>query len=247
MTPFMLRAHRWLGLVMGPLILVAATTAIGLNHQDALRSALGPPAVQGDPSGKRVKAIASDPLDATRLLLGTDDGLFRSRDGGSHWEEAVLPVPAEHVVSIVYDLVHPGRVYVALEAIGVYRSDDQGEVWEDVSLPFYPPEGTHVTGLTAGPHGQLVMTTTLGLFRQAASGGEWQPVRNDAGPSRPVSRDAATDWLYQLHDGRVWGSWGVPVTDAVSGALIVLVLSGYALFLGRAIRIRSARKRSPVP
>ncbi len=236
MTKNMLILHRWLGLLAGLMILIAASTAIGLNHQDWFRRQ---PVTQDGPFAKYVLSTAVDPPDAQRILLGTNDGFFRSLDGGKTWEEVVLPVPAEQVGAIQFDPSQPGRVYVAFREIGLFRSDDHGDIWEEVTLPFYPPEGIHLAGLGLDAQGKVTLATTAGLYRETES--SWQSV-GGAPPKPKASR--AVQLIYDLHDGRFWGTFGVPITDTVSVALIVLVLSGYFLFFGREIRKRLARKKA---
>lgn len=221
--------HKLAGIIAGPLIIVAATTALGLNHPELVRGATAAavPNLVG-PFGRFVLAIATDPRDARHLFVGTADGLFRSDDGGAHWEEAVLPVPAEQVGAIAFDPTRPGVVYVAFRSIGVWRSADGGVIWEDVPLPFAPHEGVTVAGLTLTADGALVLATPRGIWRQAGPGGTWAstaappPADNEAGKKR-------LQLFYDLHDGRFWRDWGVPVTDAVSIVLLLLVLTGYGL------------------
>ncbi len=218
--------HKFAGLLAGPLILIAAGTALGLNHQDVVRGAVAP-AVSG-PFGKYVLAVAADPTNSRRLLVGTNDGLFRSADGGQTWEEAVLPVPAEQAGAIAFDPARPGVVYVAFRSAGVWRSADGGFVWEDLPLPFKPHEGVDVAGLAITGDG-LVLATPGGVWRQAD--GAWAFA---AAAPRPTTESAGKERvqvMYDLHDGRFWRDWGVPVTDAVAVVLIVLVVSGYGLVL----------------
>ncbi len=236
MTKTMLILHRWLGLVAGLLILLAATTAIGLNHREWFRQ---PTASSDGPFAKYLLSTAVDPTYPRRILVGTNDGFFRSVDGGKTWEEIVLPVPAEQVGSIQFDPAHPGRVYAVFRAIGVYRSEDHGDIWEEVALPFYPPEGIHVAGLSLDARGAMTLATTAGMYRE--QDGDWQ----NMGSAKPKPKpNAAIQLMYDLHDGRFWGSYGVPITDGVSVALIMLVASGYFLCFGRGIRRRRGRKNS---
>lgn len=242
MTRTMLTLHRWLGLVAGAMILVAALTAIGLNHQDAWRRPL-PSGAVGSPFQKHVLSSAVDPSDSKRILVGTIDGLFRTLDGGGTWEEAVLPVPAEQVGTVLFDPRRPGVVYLTLRSIGVFRSEDHGDIWEEMRLPFYPPEGTQVAGLSFDADGRLVLAASDGLYLQAVFGGDWERL-GAAPPAPPEDGKRLTQLVYDLHDGRFWGTYGVPVTDAVSVALIGLVLTGYVLFFVRFVRLRLARRRA---
>ena len=219
--------HKLAGIVAGPLILVAAGTALGLNHQDVVRGAVAPAA--SGPFGKYVLAVGADPREPARLLVGTNDGLFRSEDGGKTWEEAVLPVPAEQAGAIAFDPARAGVVYVAFRSAGVWRSTDGGYVWEDLPLPFKPHEGVDVAGLSLGADGALVLATPQGVWRQA--GATWTLA---AAAPRPTGSEAGKERVqlfYDLHDGRFWRDWGVPVTDAVAIMLIALVVTGYALVL----------------
>ncbi len=254
MTPILLRLHRWLGLVTGVLVLVAALTALGLNHRDQLHRLVRPPVQARDPLRQAMRALAVDPADARRMLLGTADGLYRSGDGGTTWEEVVMAVPAEGVVAIAFDPAVPGRVYVALEAIGVFRSDDHGDIWEEVGLPFQPPEGTHLRALSLGAGGDVLLATTAGLMRLPAAvarsplppeSGSWTTIGH-AIQEQSTGGRTLDGWLYELHDGRIWGTWGVPLTDAVALALIALVVTGYVLYGVRSWRGRRAAARRTV-
>jgi photosystem II stability/assembly factor-like uncharacterized protein len=235
----MLTLHRWLGLVAGLMILVAAGTAIGLNHQDLLLRPVKAEAARS-PFERYMLSAWADPADASRVLVGTSDGLFRSLDGGKSWEEAVLNVPAEQVVALVGDPSRPGTVYAAFRAIGVFRSTDGGDLWEEVPLPFSPSEGPTVQGLAVTGAGALLVTTPKGLYRQA--GADWAHVPAPVSEKKDDARKGL-QLVYDLHDGKFWGTWGVPITDAVSVALIVLVLSGYVIFFGRVIKVRLARRK----
>ena len=81
MSPAMLALHRWLGLVAGLMILIAAGTAIGLNHQDWLLRPVKAEAAKS-PYDRYVLSTATDPADPLHVLVGTSDGLFRTFDQG---------------------------------------------------------------------------------------------------------------------------------------------------------------------
>lgn len=80
------------------------------------------------------------------VWAGTEpSAIFRSKDGGGHWEEksglralpssttwSYPPRPwTHHVRWITPDTTVEGRVFVSIEAGGVMRSLDSGESWED--------------------------------------------------------------------------------------------------------------------
>ncbi len=66
----------------------------------------------------------------------TEGGLFRSTDGGDHWQKLANGLPkgvAVGKIGVSISLVNPKRVYALIEAAGdqggVYRSDDGGDTW----------------------------------------------------------------------------------------------------------------------
>ncbi|MCB9137588.1 MAG: hypothetical protein H6642_04475 [Caldilineaceae bacterium] len=99
-----------------------------------------------------VSATAFDPQDEVILYLGTDNGLFRSRDGGASFQ----PVLDQGFVSAVavaaadprigYAAVHPA--WNALEPV-VYRTEDRGLTWQPVSLDL--PQNLRVLDLMIDP------------------------------------------------------------------------------------------------
>lgn len=111
---------------------MTATSTSGFGHL-----ALPVPRCRGK-RGSRVPAgkLPGDDDDA-RLVLNPwrpddmlveggvfDQGVFRSRDRGAHWERTL----SGYVSSIVVDRAHPGVIYGASET-GIVRSSDLGRTW----------------------------------------------------------------------------------------------------------------------
>jgi len=69
---------------------------------------------------------------------GPGTGLYRSKDGGEHWEQLTghgLPSEALGRMGIAFAPSNPKRIYLIADAKegGLYRSDDGGENWQRVS------------------------------------------------------------------------------------------------------------------
>ena len=69
---------------------------------------------------------------------GPGTGLYRSKDGGEHWEQLTghgLPDEELGRMGIAFAPSNPRRIYLIADAKegGLYRSDDSGENWERVS------------------------------------------------------------------------------------------------------------------
>lgn len=240
----MRRFHTWAGLLAGPLVLVAAGTALALNHRDLLARPVSERVAS--PYARYLTAVAAPAVpDAPGLrLVGTSDGVFRTTDGGRTFEEVTLPVPAEQVVALASAPDAPATVYLALRESGVWRSDDGGWVWEEVALPFTPAFGGEtIQALAPGPKGALALLTPAGLRERAPAGG-WTLAPRPAAPAAEGDK-ALVRLAYDLHDGRFWGRWGVWLTDAAAALLLALVATGYGMALRAwALRRRAVRRRA---
>jgi photosystem II stability/assembly factor-like uncharacterized protein len=69
---------------------------------------------------------------------GPGTGLYRSKDGGDHWEQLTghgLPSEGLGRMGIAFAPSNPRRIYVIADAKegGLYRSEDSGENWQRVS------------------------------------------------------------------------------------------------------------------
>lgn len=210
--------HRWLGLLTALLVIVPAVTALVMNHRPTEEKR-----ASDSPFDQYVLCTSVDPRGPSGLWVGASEGLFRSRDGGATFAPVTLPVPARQVNTVAFD--RRGAIYVALRYSGVYRSSDDGASWTQVMTP----AEVEVAGLSVSPDGAITIATPRGMYDIDAKGAATLHPR----PPAPASSERA--WLrlvYDLHDGRFWGRWGVWITDAASVAIVVLALTGVVLFFG---------------
>ncbi len=122
-----LRAHEQRkGLVAAPV----REKAAGL--QPSQWQSLGPSNVGG-----RVRALAFDPRNASRLLAGTaSGGLWMSLDAGTTWRANQDFLPNLSITTIAFDPLNPDVVYLgtgeasaALVGVGAFKSTDAGTTW----------------------------------------------------------------------------------------------------------------------
>ena len=66
------------------------------------------------------------PLPPLTIYAGTNNGLFKSADGGEHWFSLELSVP---VTALAIDPQNPGILYVGTDGNGIYKSVDGGQTW----------------------------------------------------------------------------------------------------------------------
>lgn len=79
--------------------------------------------------GAQVLGLAVSPSNSAVVIAGTEDGLFRSTDGGSQWTEIDLGGTTQ-VSDIAFDPNSTSRVFVATRGRGVFVSSDNGATWQ---------------------------------------------------------------------------------------------------------------------
>lgn len=85
-----------------------------------------------------VRSLAVSPHEAGEMLASSDgEGVFRSDDGGFHWEPCGGPTDRA-IWSLAFDPHDDRRIFVGTRP-GLYRSDDAGGTYEELSTSF-PPE-----------------------------------------------------------------------------------------------------------
>jgi len=209
--------------------------------------AVDPPRYPDDAGAalESVWVIASGhPDQPGRVWLGTfPGGLFRSDDGGDHFEmvTALWNHPTRStswfgggrdsagIHSVVVDPRDPDRVLVAVSCGGVYESTDDGGTWATRNKGLtagYLPDPTVDAGhdphhllMVPGAPDVLWQQNHCGIFRSTDGGLQWSEVSQPGGPAHfgfPIA----------VHDRDPDVAWVVPAeSDAtrttIGGALVV--------------------------
>src|ERR1700756_676990 len=92
------------------------------------------PAIAGEnrwtingPGGGTVSKFAFDPVDASVVYAATDNGVFRSADGGQHWIGATATLGTS-ITDITVAGADRQKVF-ASSVYGLYKSSDGGATW----------------------------------------------------------------------------------------------------------------------
>jgi photosystem II stability/assembly factor-like uncharacterized protein len=74
----------------------------------------------------RTLSLAVDPVHPQIVYAGTDEGIFRSVDGGAHWEpfNDGLPLLAKTIRTLVVDPKSSGTLYAGTHALGAFRAGE---------------------------------------------------------------------------------------------------------------------------
>ena len=83
-------------------------------------------------TGSGVQCLAPDPHDRGTLYAGSrGKGVFKSTDGGAHWQQLDLPQP--DVFSLAVSPAD-GSVYAGCEPSMLFRSADGGKSWRALDV-----------------------------------------------------------------------------------------------------------------
>ncbi len=139
-------------------------------------------------TSKKITAIGLSPLDAMKMMVGTNAGDLRySTDGGANWKSST-GVPARFITQIRYDPVDQRTVYVTLSGFGaghVFRSTDAGASFTNISrnLPDIPCSAVEIDPDNPG---HVFVGTDAGVFVSMERDSYWLPF-NDGLALAPVA------------------------------------------------------------
>ena len=85
------------------------------------------------PSECNVRALAVYPDNPDRILVGSDDGVYRSDDKGATWEDLELRVDDIQIWSFGIDPTDSDTIIVGTRP-DAFRSKDDGRTWQQLSL-----------------------------------------------------------------------------------------------------------------
>jgi photosystem II stability/assembly factor-like uncharacterized protein len=93
---------------------------------------------RGLPENAEVRAIAVHPQNSNVLYVGTQDGPYRSSDGGERWERLGFPDRDTVIWTLCVHPTRPNVVYAGAAPVALYRSEDGGDHWQRVASAVSP-------------------------------------------------------------------------------------------------------------
>jgi photosystem II stability/assembly factor-like uncharacterized protein len=156
------------------------------------------------PFGGDVTALAIDPRNADRILLGTSDGqIFRSTDGGEIWRRIRPGIKASGfmVTVILFDRERPNIIYAGVKAVtpqaeitrggNIFISEDDGETWR----AFEGMRGRAVRGLVQSTKDANVLVAAAldGIYRTLDRGQTWKRITPENDPELRGFHSVAID------------------------------------------------------
>lgn len=182
-----------------------------------------------------VDAVGFDPSDPEILYLGTDEGLFRSSDGGARFDHVLM---GGYITDVRFAPSDPTIGYLAWhpaydEAAGrVFRTDDRGLSWRPVDGEL--PSGVRVVQLFVDPTRPDAVYVLTGEDRFACGpaallmsrdgGGRWVRVAPELGQVLDFAFDPSDSESFLLSTyGDVWDEGYDCVSDDPRGGRLYRV------------------------
>jgi photosystem II stability/assembly factor-like uncharacterized protein len=139
----------------------------------------------GDAAARiKINAIVTTPKLPGAIFIGTDEGLFVSRDNGESFRQMTLPEQARRIHSVVLDPRDSETIYVG-SATGFFRSMDGGRSWDNRGGGM--PQGASVSAIVvsaANPDELYVSDEPRGaLYHSIDRGTNWEKVDISHAPS----------------------------------------------------------------
>jgi photosystem II stability/assembly factor-like uncharacterized protein len=156
------------------------------------------------PFGGDVTALAIDPRNADRILLGTSDGqIFRSIDGGEIWKRIRPGIKASGfmVTVILFDRERPEIIFAGVKAVtpqgeitrggNIFMSEDDGETWRE----FEGMRGRAVRGIVQSTKDANVLVAAAldGVYRTMDRGQTWKRITPENDPELRGFHSVAID------------------------------------------------------
>lgn len=82
----------------------------------------------------RIYSLAVHPHEPQIIYAGTDDGLYRSADGGERFARVDSPLNTLQVWRIAIDPVDPQIIYAGTRPSALFRSRDGGAEWQQLTV-----------------------------------------------------------------------------------------------------------------
>ena len=140
------------------------------------------PLSRGLPEQVEARAFAVHPRDSDVVFVGTQDGPYRSIDGGESWERTNFPERGAVVWSLAFHPTRPDVMYAGTAPVGVYRSEDGGESWRKLPgatspehcVMGFPTRVTRIAVDPGRPDDVYAALEVSGVIRSADGGESWK-------------------------------------------------------------------------
>ncbi len=87
----------------------------------------------GNVQGRDIRSLAVDPENADIVYAASDQGIFKTANGGKSWQKLPLPTMTESTYAVAVDPWNSDHLLASIDREGLYASSDGGRNWLNVS------------------------------------------------------------------------------------------------------------------
>jgi len=187
---------------------------------------------KGLPEPASIQALTVLPGNRDVMFAGTQQGVYRSLDGGNTWARPDFPAGLE-VWSVTVHPKNPRVIYAGTSPVGVVRSEDGGETWKrlpNVSQPerikmAFACRVMRIAIVPGTPDEIYAGLEVAGAMRSLDGGAHWDDCSADlvALAERPnlkskIQSDSEAEGMLDAH--------ALAVSDAAPGSVFLAVRMG---------------------
>lgn len=174
----------------------------------------------GLPPHSNVRALAAHPQQPSLLFAGTDQGCFKSQDGGLSWKPLRTFDETIELWSFYICPQNPALLFAGTRPARLYASRDGGQTW--TQLPVDLPPTARVTAIATDPEDTDTVYIGIevgGLLRSVDGGRRWESINEGltdpdihslcvSASSPPTLHVATASEIFRSQD---WGEHWHPV------------------------------------
>jgi uncharacterized repeat protein (TIGR01451 family) len=148
-------------------------------------------------TGSTVNTFALDPATSNTIYAGSNVGVFKSTDGGTHWNltgtsnSGTAPV---FTSTIVVDPSNSSVIYAGTQSSGVYKSTNGGPLYAQKNSGIQPG-GFSINALALDPSSPSTVYagTSFGIYKSTNGGDTWAEIKNGISGSSPRVNEVVID------------------------------------------------------
>ena len=139
-------------------------------------SLIGWLALAGCGQSETVVEVALHPTKAEIMYMATNDYIYKTRDGGTHWENMSTGMTHSRVIALAIDPLFPANILAGTKGDAVFKSYDGGQRWvsrrtglDEVTISSV----VHQLVYAPGSSSHVFAATSLGVFESNDGGESW--------------------------------------------------------------------------
>jgi len=132
--------------------------------------------VIGCGQSETVVEIALHPTKSNIFYIATNDYIYKTRDGGAHWQNMSLGMTHSRVITLAIDPLFPANILAGTKGDAVYKSYDGGQRWVSRQTGLQEVTITsvvHQLVFAPGSSSHVFAATSLGVFESNDGGETW--------------------------------------------------------------------------